>query len=306
MLKHRLLMSALLIPTTIGLFAWDHRLGGAAPILFVLVLTLSVRCVWEFVTLARTVGFQPNLWLCAACVAALLTATWWPHWPIEFYFHETLLTIVVEPGHRTVFQVIGLASVLLLMNAVFRYPLVLTRQAPGGEVATLGVEFLIVSYVGLFLAITSELRWLGKSTMGYFALGALVVAAKMGDVGAYTFGRLIGGPKLTPKLSPGKTWSGGFGHLLTAGICSVIWLCWLGPLISDSWPVWNPAAAATFGVVVGAAGLIGDLAESLIKRDIGVKDAPTLLPGFGGLLDLMDSILLAGPVAYAMWQLLGS
>jgi phosphatidate cytidylyltransferase len=56
-----------------------------------------------------------------------------------------------------------------------------------------------------------------------------------------------------------------------------------------------------FGVVVGTAGLFGDLAESLIKRDVGVKDAPLLLPGFGGLLDLMDSILLAGPVAFGIW-----
>lgn len=304
MLKHRLLMSALLIPATIGLFAWDHHLGEAAPILFVLVVMLSARCVWEFVTLARTAGYQPNLGVCVSIVAALLTATWWPHWPIEFYFHETFLTIVVEPGQRIVFQVFGLASVLLLMNAVFRYPLTLTRQTPGGEVATLGVEFLIVSYVGLLLAITSELRWPGKPTMGYFALGALVVAAKMGDVGAYTFGRLLGGPKMTPKLSPGKTWAGGFGHVLTAGLCSVAWLCWLGPMISDSWRAWNPAAAAAFGVVVGFAGLIGDLAESLIKRDVGVKDAPAFLPGFGGLLDLMDSLLLAGPVASAIWHLL--
>lgn len=82
------------------------------------------------------------------------------------------------------------------------------------------------------------------------------------------------------------------------------WLCWLGPMISSSWHAWGFASAAVFGVVVGFAGLIGDLAESLIKRDVGVKDAPALLPGFGGLLDLMDSILLAGPVAYGMWHLL--
>jgi len=75
-------------------------------------------------------------------------------------------------------------------------------------------------------------------------------------------------------------------------------------MISSLWQPWNAAPAAVFGVVVGFAGLIGDLAESLIKRDVGVKDAPALLPGFGGLLDLMDSILLAGPVAYGMWHLL--
>jgi phosphatidate cytidylyltransferase len=64
--------------------------------------------------------------------------------------------------------------------------------------------------------------------------------------------------------------------------------------------------AALFGAIVGFTGLVGDLAESLIKRDVGAKDAPVLLPGFGGLLDLMDSLLLAGPVALGMWTLLSS
>lgn len=304
MLKHRLLMSALLIPATIGLFVWDHHLGRTAPILFVVVLMIAARCVWEFVTLARTTGLQPNLWICTSSVVALLAAAWWPHLPVEFYVHETFITTASEPGMPVFFQVFGFISVLLLAHAVFRYPLALARQNAGGEVATLGIELLIVTYVGLMLAITCQLRWPGKSSTGYFALSALVIATKMGDVGAYTFGRLIGGPKMTPKLSPGKTWAGGFGHVLTAGLCSVAWLSWLGPMISDSWRAWNPAAAAAFGVVVGFAGLIGDLAESLIKRDVGVKDAPALLPGFGGLLDLMDSLLLAGPVASAMWHLL--
>ena len=304
MLKHRLLMSALLIPATIGLFVWDHHLGESAPVLLVLVLLLSARCVWELVTLTRAAGFQPNLWFGVASVWSLLVVTWWPHLPKTFYLWESVVLVVVEPDAPMWAGMFGVVAVLLLVNAVFRYPLILPRQDAGREIATLGVELLIVVYVGVLLAMTSQLRWPGKASSGYFALGALVVATKMGDVGAYTFGRLIGGPKMTPKLSPGKTISGGFGHLVTAGLCSVAWLCWLGPMVSTSWQSWDVAPAALFGVVVGFAGLIGDLAESLIKRDVGVKDAPALLPGFGGLLDLMDSILLAGPVAYGMWHLL--
>ena len=183
----------------------------------------------------------------------------------------------------------------------------------GREIGTLGFELFVIVYIGVLLTMTSQLRWLEhrgrpfgwvEAEVGYFALGALMVATKMGDVGAYTFGRLIGGPKMVPRLSPGKTWAGGVGHLITAGLCSVAWLCWLGPSISYRWDRWPITSAFVFGVVVGFAGLIGDLFESLIKRDVGVKDAPVLLPGFGGLLDLMDSILLAGPVAYGMWHLL--
>lgn len=306
MLKHRLLMSVLLIPATIGLFVWDHHLGPSAPVLFVIVMAIATRCVWELVTLFRTAGLQPNLGVTTSCVAVLLIAAWWPHLPIEFAFQETIITTISEPGRPAFFQVFGLISALLLAHAVFRYPLASSRQGLGGDVATMSVELLIVTYIGLLLAITCQLRWLGKPVMGYFSLGAVVIATKMGDVGAYTFGRLIGGPKMTPRLSPGKTWSGGVGHLVTAGLSSMLWLVWLGPEVSAHWSAWNPVSAFVFGVLVGFAGLIGDLVESLIKRDVGVKDAPTLLPGFGGLLDLMDSLLLAGPVACGLWPLLAA
>ena len=312
MLKHRLLMSALLIPATIGLFYWDHNLGSRAPVLFWFVMAVAARCVWELVSLARIAGYQPHFASTLAATWSLILIAWAPHLENVWGWGSRFLGSDRFGGWLVL---VGAIAVLLIAHAVFRFPLGPSHLEPddnaqavrtpiaGREVGTLGVEFLTVIYIGAFLAITTQLRW-EWNAHGYFALGALVVATKMGDVGAYTFGRLIGGPKMTPKLSPGKTWAGGVGHLVTAGLCSVAWLCWLGPMISESWQSWNVAPAAGFGVVVGFAGLIGDLAESLIKRDVGVKDAPALLPGFGGLLDLMDSLLLAGPVAYAMWHLL--
>lgn len=305
MLHLRLLMSAILIPATIGLFAWDHHLGESAPVLLALALLISARCVWEFVTLSRTAGFRPNMVLCFVSAWLLLLLTWMPHflgdrWPFGW----------VDAHFGSLFGMFGIMAVSLLMNAVFRFPLhddgtdaVTTSQQTGRNLGTLGIEFLCVAYIGVLLVLTCQLRWVGKNE-GYFALGALVVATKMGDVGAYTFGRLIGGAKMTPKLSPGKTWSGGVGHVVTAGASAVAWLCWLGPKVSSTWSAWNVLSAAVFGVIVGFTGLVGDLAESLIKRDVGAKDAPALLPGFGGLLDLMDSLLLAGPVALGLWMLL--
>lgn len=305
MLHLRLLMSAILIPATIGLFAWDHHLGQSAPVLLALVMLISARCVWEFVTLARTAGFRPNMVLCGVSSWLLLLLTWasylpWDHWELGW----------AGVPFGSLFGMFGITAVLLLMNAVCRFPLhddgsdlAPVQQKPGSNLGTLGIEFLCVAYIGVLLPLTCQLRWAGK-TEGYFALGALVVATKMGDVGAYTFGRLIGGAKMAPKLSPGKTWSGGVGHVVTAGLSAVAWLCWLGPQISSGWTAWNVVSAALFGVIVGFTGLVGDLAESLIKRDVGAKDAPVLLPGFGGLLDLMDSLLLAGPVALGMWTLL--
>lgn len=312
MLKHRLLMSALLIPATIGLFVWDHHLGTCAPILFLLVTLLSIRGTWEFVTLARSKQLRPNLVLCCVASWTLLASMWLPHLPREVYGWDTrpwlwMLPINLEEDWDALIGALSVVVVVLLGNAVFRYQLrPEAGERPATHIETLAVELLAVVYLGLLLSLTSRLRWTGfESREGYFALGSLVVATKMGDVGAYTFGKLIGGAKMTPKLSPGKTWAGGCGHLVTAGLSSTAWLCWLGPMISEHWSRWHAVPAIIFGVVVGFAGLMGDLVESLAKRDVGVKDAPALLPGFGGLLDLVDSILLAGPIAFRMWYWLG-
>src|SRR5690606_11618145 len=121
---------------------------------------------------------------------------------------------------------------------------------------------------------------------------------------------LFGKHKMTPTLSPGKTWEGAAGgmaaSLLAASLC-------LGPLAnlmgcktdrsSASWFF----ACVIFAVVVGVAGMLGDLSISLLKRDAQVKDSSTWMPGFGGVLDLLDSILLAAPVSYFLWvtQLVG-
>src|SRR5438093_1343123 len=78
MLKHRLLMSALLIPATIGLFVWDHHLGQRAPVLLSLVLLISVRCVWELVKLSQTAGCKPDFPLCWITCWLLIAMAWWP------------------------------------------------------------------------------------------------------------------------------------------------------------------------------------------------------------------------------------
>jgi phosphatidate cytidylyltransferase len=132
----------------------------------------------------------------------------------------------------------------------------------------------------------------------------LIIVVKMGDTGAYTVGRLVGRHKLCARLSPGKTIEGAAGAVVFAVLGSWLTFAWLVPWISatgvaqgaDTGWGWLP-----FGLLVGTAGGLGDLAESLLKRDAGRKDSSTWMPGFGGVLDLLDSILLAAPVAYVCW-----
>jgi phosphatidate cytidylyltransferase len=116
------------------------------------------------------------------------------------------------------------------------------------------------------------------------------------DIGAYLAGRLIGGPKLAPRISPGKTWSGAAG-----GVAAVLAV---GVAAAALWPV--PAApVVAAAAVLGVAAQAGDLLESAVKRHFGVKDSGRLIPGHGGLLDRLDGLMAAGLVAGAWIWLTG-
>lgn len=127
----------------------------------------------------------------------------------------------------------------------------------------------------------------------------ILLVVKCTDIGAYFGGRAFGKHKLIFWLSPGKTWEGlGFG-LLTAGLVGMICAHWINPPNYHlEW--WK---GLIFGIVIGGIGQLGDLLESLMKRDAEVKDSGSLIPGFGGVLDVTDSPLLAAPFAYLMFSL---
>ncbi len=135
-----------------------------------------------------------------------------------------------------------------------------------------------VVYIGLPLICLLWLRGVAGGRDGVLFLVLVIWAT---DIGAYLVGRLVGGPKLAPALSPGKTWSGAVGGLVAA-------------LLVGVFVPWGFAALALLlGVVCQA----GDLLESGIKRHVGVKDSGRLIPGHGGLLDRLDGLLAAAPVA---------
>ncbi|HEY2826642.1 MAG TPA: phosphatidate cytidylyltransferase, partial [Pirellulales bacterium] len=131
---------------------------------------------------------------------------------------------------------------------------------------------------------------------------SLIVVVKMGDPGAITVGSLFGRHKMAPKLSPGKTWEGAGGAMLFAVGGSWVVFHLLRPrLISGEIPAPALWQWICYGLLVGVAGMLGDLAESLLKRDAGQKNSSAWMPGLGGVLDVLDSILFAAPVAYLCW-----
>jgi phosphatidate cytidylyltransferase len=125
------------------------------------------------------------------------------------------------------------------------------------------------------------------------ALALAAFVPKCCDIGAYSMGRLFGRHKMTPILSPKKTWEGAAGGLAAAVLVTMA-MDRFGPALLHR----NPALEIAFGLTVGLAGMLGDLAESLLKRDCARKDASSAVPGFGGVLDVVDAVIFAAPVAY--------
>ena len=123
------------------------------------------------------------------------------------------------------------------------------------------------------------------------AILMILLVVKSTDIGAYFGGRALGRHKLIPWLSPGKTWEGFACGIITAAL---VGMAFKGSMHQPAW------SAALFGACVGALGQLGDLLESLMKRDAEVKDSGGLIPGFGGILDVIDSPLFAAPFAY-LW-----
>jgi phosphatidate cytidylyltransferase len=166
---------------------------------------------------------------------------------------------------------------------------------PGGSVERIALSIWVIAYLGLMPCFLVELRlgqFEGNADLAAVALALTIFVPKGCDIGAYFTGRFLGRHRMTPTLSPKKTWEGAVGGLLLA-IAITFGLNSLGPVIPG-----GVANVILFGLTVGIAGMLGDLAESLIKRDCERKDASQAIPGFGGILDVVDSILFAAPVSY--------
>jgi len=152
----------------------------------------------------------------------------------------------------------------------------------------LGREFLGLAYIALLLSYFVLLRDLEA---GRFWVLFVLAVAFAEDTGAYYFGRALGRRKLCPTLSPGKTVSGAVGGLVAAAFAAFACRALFMPPLAVGDTI-------ALGLLIGVAGQTGDLFESLIKRASGVKDSGTLLPGHGGLLDRIDSLVFSAPAVY--------
>ena len=267
MLKQRIITALLLLPVALGGF---FLLDGANFALFIgAVVTLGG---WEWARLAGLAA-QPLRIAYAALVAVLLYGLYvFPHLAAK-----VLLAAVVW----------WLLATLLVLN----YPRSKVAFQSLPSKVLIGLLILLPAWQGLVL--------LKQWPLGNYLIVAVMVLVWGADIGAYFSGRAFGKRKLAPQVSPGKSWEGVFGGLLaTLLICA-------GVAIYRDWSISSALLALLGTAVVVLISVVGDLTESMFKRQSGIKDSSNLLPGHGGVLDRIDSLTAAIPVFAALLWLAG-
>ena len=287
MLRWRLTLGTALI-LSLAIWCWiDFQVAPAGIILFPLAVLVAVGASQEFISLLEAAGYEPHRGVVYAGNLLIVLSNGLMH----------VFPSANEPV-RLIWPIAALgASFLLAIVAEMR-----RYEKPGGVVARLSLAVFGLIYIGMQLSCCIQLRAAGGPRVGAVAFVSMIAIVKACDTGAYAVGRLIGRHKMAPVLSPGKTWEGAAGGIAFA--CLAAWLTlhiWMPSVVGGARPPGGRWAWAICGVVIGLAGMLGDLAESLIKRDVGRKDSSAWMPGFGGILDIVDSPLIAAPVALALW-----
>ncbi|AMV36716.1 phosphatidate cytidylyltransferase [Planctomyces sp. SH-PL62] len=302
MLRTRVVSGVLIVAALVLLLAVDQALAPWFPLWFLLSAFAMGAAARELIALMEATPSRPYPPVVFGGLLAILAADWVPHVVATCRSAERISGIVHGPDAA----VAVLAWPFLSFTAVLMAAFVaesLRFDKPGRAVASIAGTILIVAYVGLLGSFLVQMRWLDGCKHGLVPLAFLIATAKGADVGAYTIGRLAGRHKLWPEISPNKTVEGAIGGLAFA-LAAALLVEWVATthvgVTALGWP-----GAAGFGLVIGVVAQVGDLMESMIKRDCRRKDASAAVPGFGGVLDVLDSLLFAAPVAYGLWACLG-
>jgi phosphatidate cytidylyltransferase len=296
MLSLRLLSGTLLAAGTVAIILLDGWLSkgavsqlwlrnGLLTTLTLLILTILVA--HELIAMAHRAGCFPLRFVCYVFTPGLVVSPY-------LLDNLTARPEALEPIAGAFWLSLALGVAFWLQAA---------RRGISKAIVNVGSTLLIVLYGGL-AAYMVKLRVQIGGWDGAVLLLVTIAVVKITDTGAYFTGRLFGRHKLIPWLSPGKTWEGFAGGLTFAVLLAIglgVWLrgAGIGPMsrgLAAHW--WG---MALFGLIMGLASVAGDLCESLLKRDVEMKDAGQSIPGMGGVLDVLDSPLLSAPLAWAFW-----
>jgi phosphatidate cytidylyltransferase len=297
MLRYRLITGPLLILVLLGVVLLDDWMdtlqlsgiwqdifaGRTAPprgiVLFVIALLIAPLAAVELSHVFKSSGIATRRWLTAlAAMTGLVLSFAVPNDAQA----STAIAIVAS----------GFVAIVVLSLLTFS-----SNKTVQGVLAATGAVLFAMVYLGFMLGFLLAIR---QEHSAWWIVG-IILTTKACDIGAYFTGTLIGRHKLIVWLSPGKTWEGLFGGIAVSIIVGMLMAgasTWLNDP-ADHLPLW---VGALCGGVFAVVGQFGDLTMSLFKRGAGVKDTSQLLPGMGGVLDVLDSPLMVAPVAY--WLLI--
>jgi phosphatidate cytidylyltransferase len=276
-LGRRVIVALIGAPLALGLL-W---IGGAPLATF--TGGLAGLAAWEFFRIARAGGSTP-MSVVGVVLAALI--------PVGVHGHY--LGVLQVPLYTWVLAVVAILGLAIWL-----------RGADGKPLGAASTTVFGILYTGATLSFLYALRYHNYAVgdaAGALAVIFPVVLTWASDTGAYFSGRLIGGRKLVPSVSPGKTVAGAIGALVVTVAATYVFVELL--LIPTAQLAFTPLGIVVFGLVISVVAQIGDLAESLLKREAGQKDSGTLFPGHGGVLDRLDSLFFVLPAAYALYDLL--
>jgi len=240
-------------------------------ILCILVALLIIPAQLELSKLSAAKNLKT--FVPVSVIASILFATY-RYWQQE-YWHRF---VVIRPETYLIFL-----SVFVMLS-LFLYQYI--SYGTSGVLSNCGANYFSILYLGLLSSFFVAMRL----EFGLWALLMFVFVVKSADIGAYAIGTSFGRHKFSPKISPSKSWEGMAGAVGAAVIVAI------GFAVSCDIMVW--CLAAIFGVCFAFIGQIGDLVESMMKRDAEQKDSSNNVPGFGGILDIIDSLLVAAPFGY--------
>lgn len=304
MLSYRLATGFSLVAAVLAVLWIDEWFAPWYPLWAIASSVALVMAAREMVGLMTASVGRPSASTVIAGTLVVGLANWWPH--------VIAIANGMPMGEPNALSYDPMAPVNALAWPLWAFVAVLMATflsqslqfaKPGNAMTTIASTILAIAYVGLLGSFMIQHRWLDGSHHGVIPLMILVATAKGADTGAYTVGRLFGKHKLWPVLSPSKTVEGALGGLIFAVIAAALVVGFARMALHTAVLSWKETIG--YGIVVGTAAQLGDLMESMIKRDGEVKDADTIIPGFGGLLDILDSLLFAGPVGYGYWLLFG-
>ncbi len=289
-MRERLIFGPVMIGVMIGGLWLDEKIaaaqGSRGVVVFAIVFALAMLGVGELTAIVRAKGVEASRALLSFAATVGLVAMW----PVSYSFFlgkASFLGLASSPS----VVIASLAILVLVLSMMWG----VRHRSPQGIIGVSGSALLAFVYLGLMLGFIPAFR----AEHSAWALLWVLLVIKSCDIGAYFTGKSIGKHKMIPWLSPGKTWEGLAGGVVLAMVVATLGLVayrWaLGVALAPIW--FGPIAGAVFAVL----GQVGDLMASAFKRDAGLKDSGHAIPGFGGVLDVIDSPLLVVPVAF--WAL---